>query len=382
MPHRDIHNGGLLHHYFENKQVDGLYFSTAIKTFAGSFITIFVPIYLLSLGFTLKDVAFFFLINYLVSFAFFSIGLKLNTKIGVKKVMSLGIILSIVYYLLLNSLSTGNISYWIVAIFLGISGGLYWAGFNLEFSRFCDKNKEASETSFLSIITNLAGAIGPLVGAILIVETSFSLLFILSAGLVFTSIFPLFSTKNEKTKFKFSIKKFIKADNLNKTLAYNTAGVIGVVAGIFWPVFIFLSLGKVLSLGIIISITAVVGVIFLFFVGKLSDKHKKKVLKAGIFSHSSSWITRIFFLTPFGIFINNLYSSFSYSLINLPFAKIIFSKSKESKDSSTYFLYREINLLIGRVIILLFVIFTENLLWTFILSFFITFIYSVLLKEK
>jgi len=382
MPHRDIHIGELLHFYFRNKQLDGLYLSTAIKAFAGSFITIFVPIYLLTLGFDIKEIAIFFLVNFIASFIFFSIGLKLNTKIGVKKVMTLGIIFSIIYYLLLINLSTGNINYLLVAFVFGLSGGTYWAGFNLEFSRFCDKGKEASENSIWTIFATVSGALGPTIGAIFILETSYSVLFLVSSGLLLFSAIPLFFTKNEKTNFKFSFKNFLNENQGYRTLAYLTSGIIIPVAAIFWPLFIYLTLGKVLSLGIIISVTTVLDGIFLFFAGNFSDKHRNKVLKTGVVTHSFSWITRLLFLSPIGIFGNNLYSNLSYFLIKLPFSKIVFAKSKQSKNVSNYFLFREFYFLLGRIIILLFVILTSSILWTFIVSFFATFIYSRLLKEK
>ena len=53
MFHENIHAHGLLHYYFKNKQIDGLYGSVALRSFAESFIAIFVPIYLLGLGFSI-----------------------------------------------------------------------------------------------------------------------------------------------------------------------------------------------------------------------------------------------------------------------------------------------------------------------------------------
>lgn len=381
MSHKDIHNGNLLHHYFNNKQIDGLYLSTAIKAFAASFISIFVPIYLLSLGFDLKDVALYYLLSFsLVNFTF-PIGMKLNSKIGVKKVMSLGIVISIIYYLLLNNLSSGGISYIWVAIVAGISGGIYWSGFHIEFSRFCDKGKEASETSLLHIFSKIAGAIGPILGAILILRTSFNFLFLLSTILLGISIIPLFFTKNEKTTFTFSVKKILRVDKRNKSIAYVAAGIIGAATQIFWPVFIYLTLKEVLSLGIIISIVAITEIIFMFFVGKLSDTSQNKILKRGIFAHSISWMTRILFLSPLGLFLNNLYASLSASLVNLPFAKIVYAKSKRSQDVSNYFLFRDFYLWVGRVTILCVVLLTSSIFWVFIISFFVTFLYFYLLKK-
>lgn len=381
MPHKDIHAGGLIHKYFDNKQLDGLYLSTAVKHFAGSFISIFIPIYLLTLGFTLSNIALYYLVTFVSAFIIFPLGMKLNSKIGMKKVMSLGILVLIIYYLLLNSLSSGNINYLFIALVSGISTAFYWAGFHMEFSKFCDKKKEARETSLINIFSKVAGAIGPILGAILIIQTSFNFLFVLSSILLIVSIIPLFTTKDEKTTYNFSLKKILFADTKRKAIAYEASAILGLATGIFWPIFIFLTLKEVVSLGAIVSITAVVEIVFLFYVGKFSDKHKRKTLKGGIFLHSFSWIARISFLTPIGIFFNNVYSSLSSTLVDLPFAKIIYSKSKKVNDASDYFLFREFHLTIGRIIVLSIIFLTANIYWLFIASFFVTFVYFVLLRK-
>ena len=125
MPHKDIHSRGLIHNYFDNKQIDGLYASTAIKSFALSFIAIFIPIYLFELGFSIQQIGIYSLIQFLAIFILFPFGMKLNSKIGIKKTMSAGIFISIIYYLLLNSLASGNINYLFISLIGGISGGLY-----------------------------------------------------------------------------------------------------------------------------------------------------------------------------------------------------------------------------------------------------------------
>ncbi len=380
MPHRDMQVGSLIHNYFDNKQIDGVYLSTAIKSFAGSFIAIFVPIYLLTLGFVLKDIGIYFLIQLTTLFLFYVFGTKLNSFWGIKTSISVGILVSIAYYILLNILSYSNLSYIFVAIVSGISGGIYWAGFHIEFSRFCDKNKEGTENALLNIFSKVTGAIGPILGAILILEVSFNFVILLSAIFLFLSVIPLFWTRNEKTNFKFSFREIFKADKKNKSLAYIAAGIIGIVGGTLWPVFIYLTLKEVLSLGIIVSITAVVEIFFIFFVGKLSDKHGKRILKTGIFTYSCSWISRLFFLSPIGIFFNNLYAALSTALIDLPFAKIIYAKSKDAQDVSNYFIFRDFYLWVGRVLVLVLVILTGNIIWTFIASFFVTYLYFSLLR--
>ena len=379
--HDYIH--GPISHYFKNKEMDELYVSIGIKALAQSIIQIFIPIYLYKLGFSISTIALYYIIFFTSITFFMYFSMRLNYHLGLKKVLSLGTFVLIGYYFLLDQLSRGNIHYSIVAITLGLSMAIYYSSFHIYFTKFSDKKHEASEISIIRALFRFAAIIGPLIGAFLITKGSFRASFLIVSGLLFISIFPLFLTKDKKINNpKISINRILKADSKKKGLAYIASGIIGVTAGILWPLFIFLNIKKVITLGFIISIGSLITIFFLFMIGKIADKHKRKMLKAGIYSHSITWPIRLFFLTPVGIFIMNMLSSITLLMIDLPFSKITYEKGRKSKNIANYFLFREMNLQIGRITVLLIAFFTGSIYWTFILSFFATFLYLVLLKDK
>ena len=374
---------GPISHYFKNKEMDELYVSIGIKALAQSIIQIFIPIYLYKLGFSISTIALYYIIFFTSITFFMYFSMRLNYHLGLKKVLSLGTFVLIGYYFLLDQLSRGNIHYSIVAITLGLSMAIYYSSFHIYFTKFSDKKHEASEISIIRALFRFAAIIGPLIGAFLITKGSFRASFLIVSGLLFISIFPLFLTKDKKINNpKISINRILKADSKKKGLAYIASGIIGVTAGILWPLFIFLNIKKVITLGFIISIGSLITIFFLFMIGKIADKHKRKMLKVGIYSHSITWPIRLFFLTPVGIFIMNMLSSITLLMIDLPFSKITYEKGRKSKNIANYFLFREMNLQIGRITVLLIAFFTGSIYWTFILSFFATFLYLVLLKDK
>ena len=374
---------GPISHYFKNKEMDELYVSIGIKALAQSIIQIFIPIYLYKLGFSISTIALYYIIFFTSITFFMYFSMRLNYHLGLKKVLSLGTFVLIGYYFLLDQLSKGNIHYSIVAITLGLSMAIYYSSFHIYFTKFSDKKHEASEISIIRALFRFAAIIGPLIGAFLITKGSFRASFLIVSGLLFISIFPLFLTKDKKINNpKISINRILKADSKKKGLAYIASGIIGVTAGILWPLFIFLNIKKVITLGFIISIGSLITIFFLFMIGKIADKHKRKMLEVGIYSHSITWPIRLFFLTPVGIFIMNMLSSITLLMIDLPFSKITYEKGRKSKNIANYFLFREMNLQIGRITVLLIAFFTGTIYWTFILSFFATFLYLVLLKDK
>ena len=107
--HDYIH--GLMSQYFANKEMDELYVSVGIKALAQSIITIFIPVYLYKLGLSISSIALYYLIFYFtISFCMY-FAMKLNHKIGLKKVLALGTLILIAYYYLLDSLQNGTIHY-------------------------------------------------------------------------------------------------------------------------------------------------------------------------------------------------------------------------------------------------------------------------------
>ena len=122
-------------------------------------------------------------------------------------------------------------------------------------------------------------------------------------------------------------------------------------------------------------------IFIIFYLGKLADKNDKKVLRISTLFNAPFWIIRLFLLSPIGFFFSNLLSSVTSSAIFLSFYKTIYEKAKESKDVVHYFLFREYNLAIGRTLFLIFAILTNSIFWMFIVCFFITFSYLLLLKE-
>jgi len=368
-------------YYLKNKELDELYISFALKTLAIALINIFVPVYLLQIGFSVVDIISYYLIYYLAISFLAPFGSLLNSKIGVKKGMAFGTVFLVFHFFALNQVSTG-LHFAIPALLYGINTAIYWPGFHFEFTSFVDKKREARQMSVINIVALAVSALAPLLGAIFISEISYTFLFLVVMVLLVLSIIPLFFTKDIKgDRPDFSFKKIIKADTKEKGLAYIGLGVLATSLLIFWPLFIYLELKTVLSLGVIVTLTSILMIFYTYLVGKWADKHKRKILKLGIVTHSLSWISRLFFLSPMGLFLNNIFSSASVTLLDLPFNKLTYEGARKSKNKANYFMFREAALGIGRASMLVLALFVFNLKLLFILTFFIVFLFALPLKN-
>jgi len=187
MHHLRYYFNGLFVKYLKHKELDDLYVSTFIKNLSQSLIAIFIPIYLISLGFSLQKIIIFFAILFFFLLIFYAPSLKLGSIIGIKKVMAIGTLLWIPGYLLLAEMAAG-FPYYIVAALFGIANSVYWGCFHVEFTKSAEMNKEAKDLSIYNVLFIIAYVLGPLIGAYIIFLTSYSTLFIVASILAFLSI--------------------------------------------------------------------------------------------------------------------------------------------------------------------------------------------------
>ncbi|MFH1694293.1 MAG: MFS transporter [Patescibacteria group bacterium] len=356
-PHIDEY----LQYYFHNKELDEIYISSALKEFAQSIAGIFVPIYFLTIGLSLPQIAIYYLIHYVIVAVLYPIGTILNSKIGMKKMMALGIFSSIGFFVVLEYMPEFW-SYLVSASLWGMSTAFYFSARQIEFSKVVDRGREGAEFSVFRIITIFSGAVGPILGAFIITGFSFSVLLWVVSGLLLLAPLPLFWTPDIKSAPpKLSIKDIKKAGKPLDVFAYQVESIVSFSLAILWPIFIYQTLGEVLSLGIIVSLTSAMIIVLNIYLGRLSDIRPKALLRFGAISHSLTWVSRMFFLTPVGVFVSNLLSSATYSATIIPFVSMVFVGAEKAKNVANYFIFRELSLFSGRLIILAILFFVPDL---------------------
>jgi len=360
--------------YLKNKELDEFYLSVAMRSFAESFIGIFVPIYLYLLGLSIREIAFYYLVGFLCVGFFTYFGMIIVSKIGIKKTLAVGTVISIGYYISLYLVGQG-LPYFIAALVWGIGTAIYYSGFHSELSKFTDRKNEGREYSFLKVIIIGATALGPVIGSLLIINFSFPILFLIVSLFLIFSSFPLFLSNDLKIKKpSTSFKEIITSDTPKMGLHYKILAILEATGALFWPLFIFIILGSILNLGIIITISSFITIFVVLHIGRLSDKKNKLAFGIGTWGSSISWVLRLISLVPFTIFLINFYWDIMKSFLEISFSKLVYQKAKKAKNLANYLVFREIHLTIGRVILLVLLIIVQSLEFLFIFCFFATFL--------
>ncbi len=365
-----------LFRYLRNRELDELYLAMFIKTLARSLILIFIPIYLASLGFSIRFIALFYLLEFIGMALATPVGLWLNSRIGVKKTMVLADVFFVGYMIAVNSISAVGWYIILPTLLFAVSSGLFWAGYHVDFTTNADKQSEGKEISFAKALVVLGSALGPLLGSLVIIGSSFTASFITASILITLGAIPLLASKDFTTpKPQFSWPRLRRADDAPKARSYIAYGVMQLTNETFWPLFIFLALKSVLDVGLVFTLTSILIVVVLIWFGRRVDRRPRQSLVAGVWLHAPSWILRIFFLTPFGFFLSNTYGQLSYQVMDTAFEKVVYSEAKSTGDIANYFLFRQLCIGVGRFLVCGLVVLSGSLELAFIVTGIMLFMY-------
>jgi hypothetical protein len=337
-------------HYFLNKELSELYVFVAIRTFALSLISIFVPIYLLGLGYSLIDILLFYITFHILHGLFSFFAAKFSMKIGFKHSIVFSMPFLIFFYVLLYTLPTYNWPLIILAMVGALNNAIYWIAFHVDFTKSSAKRARGKEVSMLRMITFALNVVGPLIGALIISYISFFYLFFFVSSILIISLIPLFYSKDIHISQKVSLKGVFMVNSWKNFLAFLGNGAETGASLVIWPVFIFFIAGTFISLGLITSIATFFSMITVFLVGRMCDRFKRSsILKFGSIADSLTWFVKSVVATVPQIIMINSLSGIIGIFKDVSFTAMIYDKASK-RNVVEFIVFREIVISLGRIL--------------------------------
>jgi YQGE family putative transporter len=330
-----------------------------------STISIFIPIYLLEMGYQLNEVCYYLIFWVLCLILTTFAALKLAGRYGVKHIITLSVPLTIAFFVCLYFIEDliaqigGIPTIALLAVVKSLAAAFYFMGFHLDFARFSEKEKGAAQLGAINATSTIITILGPLLGALIITASGYQSLFIFVMIVLLFSIIPMFFSEEFHERFDFRITELAKTVGKHNSWPFFAEGVRFMAAAYFWPILFFFTIKALSSIGLVYSISKFLVAALTFYIGgRLSDLNKKKILRLGGYIHSLTLMVRTVLKTVFAIAVVQGFGGISYALINLPFQSIFYRNSKKIGIAyMTYF--RELYMNIGRlcsILVLLFLL--------------------------
>lgn len=351
----------LFHNYHHHKLYKMLHsdfgmfdFSIWIHVFARSLVAIFIPIFLLQMGFLIEEVLLYYIILHLTNIPLNFWAGWLTRKIGARKVIIIGVVFLILFFGTLYNLTMGN--WWLLAlmaVFASLYDAHYWVA-HIFFFMKCSKKDDnvTTDASALSIVKQFAGILAPFFGALVLIFFTQKVLLGLSILILCLSFWPLFKIKDidDKPKGKGkTIKEFFNNWETSKEYLFLALySIHSSVESILWPIFIFMlfeSLESVAALPIIISLSTIV---FTYLTSHIDKKNRNTMIALGAVLISITWIFRMYTDSTIFYYFSVFLVAFFTILITLPLDSQMFENG-EKKDALDTSMYRNVISMSSRV---------------------------------
>ena len=378
-----LHHSLETHNFFQKKEMNEIYLSFGIQNFALGLISIFIPIFLYDLGYSIPWILFFYFLLPLNTVLFGYRGARWVAKLGIKRSMLASIFLLFIQLAGLRYLQAWPLLFFILPTVQAFKAMFYNYSFNLNFIQHSDSGRRGKEVSSLQASALIASLLSPFLGGLVIKFFGFYVLFIIAAALLFVSIIPLALLKETYEKVNFSqgsmFKDIFSRSNRPVALSFSGFAVEEWIGYVIWPIFLTVIYLSTESIGAISSLTALVTFMVFYFVGKLSDKQdKRRLIKFGTFFYFFSWLGRIFATGFMSVLFIDTYKSITGYILRIPWTSYTYDLAARS-NYFKFIVEREIIFDLSRVMVAPFIILVFIIDYhPFIISFAVAALFSLL----
>lgn len=366
----------LLRAFRIRNELGEIYTNLVIRKFALTLITIFIPIYLLNIGFGLFMVVLFILLMWLVKGISSSIAGFLDARIGPKHtiLVSVPLLLGFLSLLLLLDPALTPLARGIevpllvlAAVIGGLDQALYWVSLNAEFVKNTDNIHSGKETGHFHAYPQIGVLAAPAIGGLILSWLGFDFLIGIVILLVVISVFPLFLTSDYRERFR--LKPLFARTRRNELLLAGifVQGMVMFAEAFAWPLYLFLRFGDLLSVGAAASFMALGVMVFTMAIGRLSDQiSRRRLLTIGAIGLAVLWLASLAITTVLEAFLLSFLIGPFLVLIYIPLFAMYSDFARDDPVNRT--VLREWLLVAGFLVASLLVITTGRMESAFVLA--------------
>lgn len=307
-------------------ELSELYASQFLRSLGMSIIGIFVPIYLLSIGYPVKSVFGLFLMWVAFKPVVIFIIAKTIARLGPKHGIAIGTIFTILYLSTLLSIQELHWPLVLVAFLGSISYSMFGISFEVDFSKIKHTEHGGKELGYLQIFERFGAIVGPIVGGLL--ATIFDPRYTIAAAILILcgSLVPIFlSAETVKTHQQITIKGFPFSRHKRDFISSMFLGMENTISIIIWPMFIALTIFTTktfAALGFLSAIGTIAALLTAMIFGKTIDnRHGGRLLNVGASLNAFVHLLRPFVTNALQVLGINLFNEPVTTAYRMPYIK-------------------------------------------------------------
>ena len=311
--------------------------TTNLNFFALSIISIFIPILMLKLGFSLFEVILFNLVLHFFDVIFNFVARKILFKFGLKSDFIIGTFFIILFFIGYSFLDDFKNIYFLLLLgfFWAIYDSFYYVGFYYALIANTKKIENINENNILSnIFSTIVSFLGPLLGSgiILYFKNKLILVYVV-IGFLFLSLIPLLkynvlekNSKNIKIRFKRNFR------NIKNFLIWSSLSIFRFLEYTIFPIYIYFHFSNINSVAWLGIISAFSSITAIYFSGIIEGENREKSIMIGAGFLALIWFVRIFYPFDYILYLTSLVGPILLTFIYIPLDNSIQEQAKIEKN--------------------------------------------------
>jgi len=344
-------------HYFTSqpsREVEEVYWHTAIHSLALSMVFIFEPIYLYTLGYSLAEILWFYVQVYVCYALLVSVGAKFASRFGYKHAIFVANIFYVGYWFTLFYVRDYAGLLPVAALLFALQKSFFWPAYDADVALNSKQRQRGREVGVLFALIQIVFVAGPFLGGYVAHHFGFWWLFAAAAILMIFSAYPLFRSPEIYSRHHFKIRtlwQVIKERQTNFFGYWGYAEDLMVMS--LWPIYIYIVVTDFQSVGVFSTIAAGLGTMLMLYAGKLADKMNKRAMILGTsMFYGVTWIIRFVATTAPIVLLFDVLTKGAKDSLNVPMNALTFERAAERDPdyAIAYSVFYEFSLSIGKII--------------------------------
>lgn len=350
MPIRHHH---LHYHLPRMTEMKRLFFMHSIGSIGAGMVGIFVPLYLLNLGYSLSDVVLFLVSQQLIALILVYPAIALLSRIGANKGIVIGQFSNILYFLLLLTLPHLHWPLVFVALWWAIDRVNYSPAIHANFSRSRAHAKTGVQLSLFSSIIQVSHSLAPAIGGIIATVFGINWVYGAGIGLLLISLIPMLGAGEITSRRKLKPSRLQYQKLWRDSVSNGFNGATSMAEFLLWPMIIFFIVKTYAGVGILSSLVLIASILVALFVGKREEtKGEARYLHRGLGLETLTNIFRALATNAFHVFGVNLINGVSRSLYTTPYMTRYY-KHADEEPRMEYIAFMEAGQLAGCSLLLI-----------------------------
>lgn len=315
-------------------ELSELYTGMMFRSLAISLVGIFVPVYLVQLGYGLVAILSFFGFFFTARIVWDIIAGYIIARIGPKHSFIISYLLQILALLLLITLKELQWPLALIAVLWGGANSVFFVAFHVDFSKIKHREHGGKELGFMTIIERIGRTLGPVLGGLVAAAFDARYTFVMAVGLFMAGLVPLFLTGEPVQTHQRLDFRGLQIGKLHRDLfSFTAVEIENTISLVLWPLFMTLFIfqhNPYAKIGLVTSIAMATSIIAARAVGKLVDNYQgRSLLRYGAAANAGLHLSRPFaggFGSVLGINVINEAVTVAY---RIPYTKGMYDAADE-----------------------------------------------------